>query len=177
MTRSHRIPSLALSLIAGLALAAGAPALAQSGLGGVPKAGGAMSKPATPAAPASTSGTLLFPPAGSVTFTALVTAARPGVEAEIGQPVGLVVSRLATLDGWAYLQATPVAPDGGAIDWATTPFAEPMREGFMSDVYMALLREGGAGWELVDHEFGPTDVAWYGWVEAYGLPETLFYTP
>lgn len=44
----------------------------------------------------------------------------------------------------------------------------------MSDVAMILMRREAGAWRVVDHVLGPTDVHWYGWLDAYGLPEALF---
>lgn len=85
-----------------------------------------------------------------------------------------VISQLRTDGTWAYLQGRPVNPDGSALDWSRTPFAAEFRAGVMSDVYMALLFKQGGEWTLVESALGPTDVAWYDWLQAYGLPESLF---
>ena len=55
---------------------------------------------------------------------ALMDTARVPIEAEIGRKVIFVVSVLRTDETWAYLQAVPRNPDGSAINWAKTPFAE-----------------------------------------------------
>lgn len=105
---------------------------------------------------------------------ALMDAARAPIEAEIGRKVIFVVSVLRTDGNWAYLQAVPHNPDGTSINWDRTPFAAEMSQGVMSDVAMVLMRKVDGRWQVEDHIFGPTDVYWYAWVDAFGLPEALF---
>lgn len=105
---------------------------------------------------------------------ALMDAARQPIQAEIGRKVIFVVSVLRTDGQWAYLQAVPHNPDGSKIDWARTPFAREMNQGVMSDVAMVLLRKLGGEWTVVEHVFGPSDVYWVSWADAYGLDQALF---
>lgn len=105
---------------------------------------------------------------------ALMDAARTPIAAEIGQDIIFVVSVLRTDGTWAYLQAEPRNPDGSAIDWSGTPFAGDMRNGVMSDVAMVLLRNDGSEWGVFDYIFGPSDVYWVNWANAYQLDEALF---
>jgi hypothetical protein len=105
---------------------------------------------------------------------ALMDTARGPIQSLIGLPVIFVVSVLNTDGTWAYLQATPVNPDGSPINWNRTPFGRDIANGFMSDVAMVLMRRDSGAWRPVEFAFGPTDVAWYDWVQSYGLPERLF---
>ncbi|MDZ4310974.1 MAG: hypothetical protein U1A24_10530 [Cypionkella sp.] len=105
---------------------------------------------------------------------ALMDAARIPIEADLGMEVIFVVSVLRTDGAWAYLQAKPRNPDGSPIRWSKTRFAAEMEKGVMSDVVMVLLQNTSAGWQVVDHIMGPTDVYWLGWLDAYGLSEALF---
>lgn len=105
---------------------------------------------------------------------ALMDAARIPIEADLGMKVIFVVSVLKTDGTWAYLQAQPRNPDGSSINWSKTPFADEWEKGVMSDVAMVLLQNSPEGWQVVDHVMGPTDVFWIGWLDGYGLPESLF---
>jgi hypothetical protein len=49
-----------------------------------------------------------------------------------------------------------------------------MREGYMSDGTMALIRRSGMRWSVVELAIGPSDVAWDGWRQQRRLPRKLF---
>ena len=115
------------------------------------------------------------PQRGSAERQAIMDAARVPVSAAIGRTVIFRVSVLRSDGDWAYLQAKPRNPDGSALDWSRTRFAEDWAMDAMSDVIMVLLRRSGSGFQVVDHIIGPTDVAWYEWLDRYGLPEALFH--
>ena len=115
------------------------------------------------------------PQRGSAERQAIMDAARVPVSAAIGRTVIFRVSVLRSDGDWAYLQAEPRNPDGSALDWSRTRFAEDWAMDAMSDVIMVLLRRSGGGFQVVDHIIGPTDVAWYEWLDRYGLPEALFH--
>ena len=101
-------------------------------------------------------------------------AARIPIEAEIGREIVLVASVLRTDGTWAYLQAVPHNPDGSKINWAKTPFAAEMKKGVMSDTAMILMHNQSGQWSVTDYIFGPTDVYWLNWANAYDLDEALF---
>ncbi|MCP4182105.1 MAG: hypothetical protein GY761_02135 [Hyphomicrobiales bacterium] len=115
------------------------------------------------------------PGRGSQERKAIMNAARVPISREIGQRVIFVVDVLRTDGRMAYLQATPVNPDSTPLNWNNTPFREDWSADMMSDVVMVLLERQGSSWKAMDYFIGPTDVAWYGWLEKYGLPQTLFY--
>lgn len=117
---------------------------------------------------------LYSPLPGNTLRATLMDTARGPISAEIGQRVTFVVSAIETDKQWAYLQAKPVQPNGRDINWEETPFAEDMRQDFMSDVVMVLMLRQGDQWQVIDYVIGPTDVHWYGWIDAYKLPEALF---
>lgn len=114
------------------------------------------------------------PPRGSADRQGIMDAARVPIGTAIGLPVIFVVDVLRSDGEWAYLQATPVNPDGSAIDWKRTRLAADWNAGFMSDIAMVLLRKGARGWQVVEWVMGPTDVFWIGWMMDYSLPEALF---
>jgi len=115
------------------------------------------------------------PQKGSAERRAIMDAARVPVSRELGQTVIFVADTLRTDGRMAYLQATPLNPDGTPFNWLASPFAEDWRGGFMSDIIMVLLENKNGRWTVVEHIIGPTDVAWYDWVERFSLPENLFY--
>lgn len=117
---------------------------------------------------------LMTPARGTDLRKALMAAAREPIEAEIGQSIVFVASVLRTDGTWAYLQAVPHNPDGSPIDWAKTPFAAEMKKGVMSDTAMVLMRKVQGEWTVNDYIFGPTDVYWLNWANAYELDEALF---
>ncbi|MFX0543260.1 hypothetical protein ACEWPM_016250 [Roseovarius sp. S4756] len=119
-------------------------------------------------------GDIFTPERGSATRGAVIDAARGPIEDEIELPILFVIDVLNTDGTWAYLQATPVNRDGTPLDWQQTRFAREMAGGFMSDVVMVLLRKDFGGWGVLDYVLGPTDVAWYNWVDQHGLPERFF---
>lgn len=119
-------------------------------------------------------GDIFTPERDSATRGALMDAARGPIEGEIGLPILFVVDVLNTDGNWAYLQARPVNRDGTPVDWQQTRFAREMAGGFMSDVVMVLSRRDFGRWGVIDYVLGPTDVAWYDWVERYGFPEWFF---
>lgn len=104
----------------------------------------------------------------------LLNVAREPVEADLGRDIVFVVSVLRTDGHWAYLQGVPHNPDGSRINWATTRFAREMQQGVMSDVAMVLMRKLDGRWGVLDYIFGPTDVYWLNWANAYELDEALF---
>jgi hypothetical protein len=115
------------------------------------------------------------PVRGSSERSAIMDAARGPVGADLGQPVIFVVDELRSDGEWAYLQAVPKRPDGTSINYAATPFAGAWQQDMMTDLVMVLLRNQNGQMRVVDYVIGPTDVYWYTWVEAYGLPEVFFF--
>jgi hypothetical protein len=88
----------------------------------------------------------------------ILDALRPAVEARLGQPVEFKVQTINVDGGWAFVVADPRRKGGSPIDgWAV--FGEDFgnMDGLRVD---AVLRRQPAGWTLVDHAVGATDV-WY----------------
>ncbi len=133
----------------------------------------AQQAPAAPAPSPSPSG-YYTPARGTDERAALMDAARVPVQRELGQPVIFKVSRLRSDGTWAYLEATPLQPDGRPLDWSRTPMAEAWAADMMSDLVLLVLRRDPGGWRVVEHVIGPTDVAWVGWMDRYGWPRVLF---
>ncbi len=142
----------------------------------VPQDEGTGQGSATPSTqPVATFGPFATPARGTPERKQIIDAARSPVANDIGQSVIFIVDILRSDGHWAYLQATPVQPNGKPMDWMTTRFAADWQADAMSDTVMVLLSKDGGVWHAVDHIVGPTDVYWYGWIDQYQLPETLFH--
>ena len=118
-------------------------------------------------------------PDPATSSTAILTAATPAVSATIGQPISLSPTTVNVQDDWAWVVAQPQTPEGGAIDWSATSFAEDAALGVLDGggtTYVLLKRENGA-WRVLDHVVGPTDVAWINWPTQYGAPAELMGLP
>jgi hypothetical protein len=104
----------------------------------------------------------------------ILDAFRPTVQAEIGGNIEFVVDDLRVLGDWAYVNARPQRPGGRPIDWRATKFREAREAGAISDVALALLRQDGNSWRVVEYAIGPTDVAWEDWIVPHHLQRRLF---
>lgn len=112
------------------------------------------------------------PAKGSVERAAILDALRPAVEAEMRGPVEFVISIMRASPNWAFVQADPQRPGGGAIDPETTGFAGDTD--FMDGLTIyALLAFQSGRWNLVDHYVGPTDVAYAHWPRRFGVPSAI----
>ncbi|WP_246708018.1 hypothetical protein [Ensifer oleiphilus] len=116
--------------------------------------------------------TLREPAKGSSERAAILDALRPAVEAEMRGSVEFVVTTMRATPNWAFVQVEPQRPGGGVIDLSQTGFRDDadMMDG--STVFALVSFQGGR-WNLVDHVVGPTDVAYAGWAERYGVPARL----
>jgi hypothetical protein len=117
------------------------------------------------------------PGRGSILRADILAALRPSVEKETGGPVQFVITVMHVMDGWAYVDAKPQRPGGGAINWRATRHRQAYEADAFSGLVLALLRRQDGRWTVVDTFIGPTDVAWYEWVKKYKLPETFFQGP
>ena len=105
----------------------------------------------------------------------LLDTLRTPVAAELGQPVQFVVDTLRVQGDWAFYAGKVQRPDGGAIDFARAGFAEQIAEGmFDGPGTYGLMRRQGGRWSVVAYVIGPTDVAYMGWHDEYGAPNSLF---
>ena len=116
------------------------------------------------------------PARGSAQRAEILNALRPSVESETGGPVQFVVGDINVMGDWAYVNAMPQRPGGGPIDWRATKYREPFEADAFSGVVLALLRRQSGRWSIAGLYVGPTDVAWYNWIEKFKLPEELFRT-
>jgi len=108
----------------------------------------------------------------------LLDALRPAVERDLGQKLIFVVHVLRIEGDWAFADIAPRTPAGAPVDFARTHHAKRQREGMLDgDTIYALLRREAGRWTVVAFVVGPTDVAWSGWHDEYGVPESLFRLP
>jgi hypothetical protein len=119
----------------------------------------------------------LAPPRGSLLRREILDALRPTIAGEIGGTIEFVVTELRVLQPWAYVAARPQRPGGTSIDWSRTRFREAWQADMMSDLVLALLRQDGGRWRVIEYAIGPTDVAWEDWIKAHGAPRQLFAAP
>ncbi len=133
-----------------------------------PPAATTTETPETPAAPSP-----------DATTQALVTALTPVVSQEIGQPVSLQTTNVNVRDEWAFVVAQPRKPDGSAIDWSTTSFAQRAADGVLDGdgTTYALLKQENGAWTVLEHAIGPTDVAWIEWASEHGVPADILGLP
>lgn len=105
----------------------------------------------------------------------LLETARFRMRIELGLPLVFEVETLRSGQGWAFLMATPRAPNGSELDWSQTHYARYWQADAMSDLVMVLMRHEGADWHIVDYVVGPTDVYWITWMQDFLLPADLFH--
>ena len=103
------------------------------------------------------------PARGTALRAALMDAARPAAERDLGAPVEFVVGQLRVAGNVAFAALQPQRPGGGQIDLRLTPLVA--RDGndpeYMDGTHMEVLyRRSGATWIAVAWQFGSTDV-WY----------------
>lgn len=112
------------------------------------------------------------PARGSAERSAILETLRPAVEAEMRGPVEFVVTVIRASPNWAFVQAEPQRPGGGAIDPEKTGFAgeTDMMDGL---TVFALMAFQSGRWNLIDHFVGPTDVAYADWPKRYGVPPAI----
>jgi hypothetical protein len=118
---------------------------------------------------------IFAPERGSPLRAALLDAARPIFEQEIGGSIEFVVRTLNVMGGWAYGDVKLQRPGGAPIDWSKTKFADDSAQGMLeTDHNLFLLQHAGGQWQLVAYAIGPTDVAWDDWRQQRRLPAELF---
>lgn len=103
------------------------------------------------------------PARGTALRAALMDAARPHAEWDLGPPVEFVVDQLRVAGNVAFAALRPQRPGGGQIDLRMTPLV--YRDGndpqYMDGTHMEVLyQRTAAGWVAVAWQIGSTDV-WY----------------
>jgi hypothetical protein len=107
----------------------------------------------------------------------IIDAAQAHATHELGKPVQLAIKKFSTEQGWAFVHATMLGPNGQAFSYSGTSYAADAEAGIKSTSYAALLQKTNDGtWHIVAERIGPTDMAWADWSKEYGAPSTLFGT-
>jgi len=114
------------------------------------------------------------PAAGSPERKAIADALRAPVERELKQKVVFKIERLKVKDGWAFLSGVPQRPDGGKVDYSSTPYGEAIEQGAFDDGIVALLRRRAGKWQVVKYVIGATDVPYVTWDKDYKAPPAIF---
>jgi hypothetical protein len=114
------------------------------------------------------------PAPGSPERKAIADALRAPVERELKQKVVFKVDSLKLKDGWAFLRGVPQRPDGGKVDYSSTPHAEAINAGAFDDGIVALLRKKAGKWQVVKYVIGATDVPYVTWDKDYKAPSAIF---
>jgi hypothetical protein len=114
------------------------------------------------------------PKPASAERKAIMDALRFPVSTELKQKVIFVVNRLKLQRGYAFVNARPEQPNGKAIDYSKTQYAEAIKNGAFDDVVTALLKKKGKQWHVLTYNIGATDVVWEDWDKKYGAPPAIF---
>ena len=114
------------------------------------------------------------PAAGSPERKAIADALRAPVERELKQKVVFKVDHLKLKDGWAFLRGVPQKPDGGEVDYNSTPYRQRVKDGVFDDGIVALLRKKAGKWQVVKYVIGATDVPYVTWDKDYKAPPAIF---
>jgi hypothetical protein len=114
------------------------------------------------------------PKTGSAERAAILDALRVPIEKELGQPVLFQVSVIQSKGNWAYIRATPLAPNGDRVDYRKTKYREQVENGAFDDAVDALAKNTDGSWRVVAYSVGATDVAWTPWPGRFGAPEAIF---
>jgi hypothetical protein len=112
------------------------------------------------------------PAKGSAERKAILDAIRPAIEAQMRGPVEFQINIMLSDGEWAFVGANPQRPGGSAIDPEKTAFAG--KSGIMDGLTTyALARFANGRWSHIDDIIGPTDVAYWSWIEQYQVPKTV----
>lgn len=114
------------------------------------------------------------PKAGSFERKLLMDMLRVPLENKLHKPVIFQVTALRVRNGWAFVTAIPLQPNGKNMDYRGTPYAAAARdtEAF-SGIVGALLHKTGSRWHVVTYNLGASDVFWYNWDTRYGAPRAI----
>lgn len=121
---------------------------------------------------AALAGELHEPAKGSAERKAILDAVRPAIEAQMRGPVEFRIDIMLSDGEWAFVGANPQRPGGGEIDPEKTAFAgkSDIMDGLAT---YALARFVDGRWNHIDDIIGPTDVAYWNWIEQYQVPKTV----
>ncbi|HFC04758.1 MAG TPA: hypothetical protein ENJ55_03540 [Rhizobiales bacterium] len=117
-------------------------------------------------------GEVMSPKRGNPLRKELLNTIRPRVEASLRRKVKFLVSVINVQDDWAFLAVTPLDSNGREIDIASTRYAQEadMMDGLST---FSLLKFSNGHWYEIAHFTGPTDVAYIGWLDDFGVSKAL----
>ena len=112
------------------------------------------------------------PAKGSPERKAILDAIRPAIEAQMRTSVEFQINVMLSDGEWAFVAANPQHPGGGEIDMEKTAFAgkSEIMDGLTT---YALVRFANGRWNHIDDIVGPTDVAYWSWLEQYQVPKAV----
>ena len=117
---------------------------------------------------------LSTPKPGSAERAAIMDCLRAPVQKELKRKAVFEIKHLKVQNGWAFLTGVPRQPDGAAMEYRGTPYADARRAGAFDDWICALLHRQSGKWRVVTYVIGATDVAWWGWDRKYKAPAAIF---
>jgi hypothetical protein len=106
---------------------------------------------------------------------AVLDALRVVVQHDLGQRVSFEVSTLRSAGQWAAFSGRPVRPDGGAIDYSHTQYASWIKDGMFDEGVLALLRNEGGRWRVIEYSCGTTDYPGDAWLWEHKVKADLFW--
>lgn len=114
------------------------------------------------------------PKQGSPERKAIVDALRVPIQKRLKQKVIFKIDRLKLKDGFAFIAAQPLQPNGKPINYRGTPIQEAIDAGAFDDTVMALLKRQGGTWKVLTYVHGATDVPYVDWPRKYKAPRAIF---
>jgi hypothetical protein len=105
---------------------------------------------------------------------AMLDTLRAPIEAELHQKVIFKINFLKDKQGWAFLSAQPLQPNGNPIDYRGTRYQKLIDEFAFDDHVDALLYFDQNDWTTKTWELGSTDVSWEPWGNQFGSPAGIF---
>lgn len=131
----------------------------------LPQSAGAQSKPYTPKP-------------GSFERKLLMDTLRVPVETKLHRPVIFQVSALRVQNGWAFLSGVPMKPNGKAMDYKGTVYAQAASDhNVFGGGIDALLHKTRGKWHVVTFNIGASDVVYTDWDKQYHAPRAIFGLP
>lgn len=98
----------------------------------------------------------------------------PAVEAELKIPVSLDEVYLNAEDGYAFVSANALNPDGSELDFSKTSHKSDFEAGVYSNSVFGLLQKENGQWKIITTSIGATDVPFMCWWKEFKVPQTVF---
>jgi hypothetical protein len=114
------------------------------------------------------------PKQGSPERKAIVDALRVPMQKRLKQKIIFKIDRLKLKDGFAFIVAQPLQPNGRPIDYRGTSIQSAIDAGAFDDTVVALLKRQGGRWKVLTYVHGATDVPYVDWPEKYKAPPAIF---